>query len=165
MNAPFIRPETVDWEAGLDPNATPAYREQRNPATFRALQHPTMQELRAAPDLEFRLYCAPSTDAYKTIPASGTYDVFAEVPAGAWIIGLSAMSTRAEGFLAQITLPMTGASVFSQPVTSKDLQSARPLYLPRPQGVPGGGPVRMRLINLSGSPNLCQLVMWVIQPL
>jgi hypothetical protein len=162
MNAPWYHPEIIDWQDGLNPLAIPAYREQRNPAVYRALQRPTMVEIRNTPGLQPRLYVAPD-DAFTTLPALGTYDVLANLPEGAWIIGLSATSAQPEGFLAQITMP-SGSPLFTQPVNSNDLKNARPHFLARPQGLPDGGSVRIRLINLSALTNVAQLAIWVIQP-
>jgi hypothetical protein len=162
MNAPWFDPTQIDWQDGLNPLAIPAYREQRNPAVYRALQGPTMVELRNTPGLELRLYAAPD-EAFPSLPGSITYDTIVTLPAGAWIYGISASSAQPEGFLAQVTAPTHG-TLFSKPVNSGDIKNARPHYLSRPQGLPDGGPVKLRLINLSLVANYCQLVIWVIQP-
>jgi hypothetical protein len=160
MNAPYYPPDTVDWEDGLNPLAIPSYREQRNPAVYARLQQPTMVELRNTPGLELSMYAAP--DAATQVPPGATYDSIIQIPAGAWIIGVSASSAQPEGFLAQLTTP-TGATLFNQPTHSKNLQ-ARPHFLARPQGIPATGPLTLRLINLSALANSCQLAAWVIQP-
>jgi hypothetical protein len=162
MNAPWYAPEVIDWQDGLNPLAIPAFREQRNPYAYRALQRPTLYELRNTPGFELALYAAPGTD-FAILGATSTYDGFIALPAGAWVVGVSASSAQPEGFSAQITMP-NGATVFSQLTQSADLQNASPYYLSNPQGIPDGGPAKLRLINLSPLANLCQLVIWVIQP-
>jgi hypothetical protein len=161
MNAPWYDPRRIDWHDGLNPLAIPAYREQRNPFAYRALQHPTMVALRNAAGYEPALYAAPD-ETFAVLPAGSTYDIIQTLPAGAWIYGISASSDQAEGFKAQITLP-TGANLFNKPVSSQSLQGARPYYI-RPCGLPDGGGVKLHLVNQSVSPNRCQLVLWVIQP-
>jgi len=162
MNAPWYPPDRIDWQDGLNPLAVPAFREQRNPAVYRALQQPTMVELRNTPGLELRLYAAPEA-SLASLPAGITYDALVPLPAGAWLIGLSASSAQAAGFLAQITMP-TGTDLLSQHAASADLSGARPYYFPRPAGLPDGGQVKLRLINQAVVANRCQLVIWVIQP-
>lgn len=162
MNAPWYPPDAIDWQDGLNPLALPAFRAQRNPYVYRALQHPTMVELRAAAaGYELALWATPEESAGAIGPGS-TYDALVTVPAGAWLYGLSATSVQPEGFLAQVTLP-AGTNLFAQAVSSAALQ-ARPYYLSKPLGFPESGGLRLRIVNQSGSPNVCQLVAWVMIP-
>lgn len=160
MNAPWYPQDQIDWLDGLNPLRIPAFRETRNPYVYRALQGETMVQLRAA-QYGMALYAAPD-ETFQTLPAGITYDSITQLPAGAWIIGVSASSVQPEGFLAEVTLP-TGATLFGKPISSKNLQ-AKPYYLSQPLGLPVGGPVKLRLVNQSVNPNACQLVMWVLQP-
>jgi hypothetical protein len=153
MNAPRYSYDTQDVPRTLIWNA----------AASAAYLEPTMQELRAAPGVELRLYAAPDAAAYTTLAAKATYDAQLLLPPAAWIVGLSAASVQPEGFTAQITMP-TGTALLTVPANSRSLKGARPFYLPRPAGLPDGGPVRLRLINQSPAANLCQLVIWVVQP-
>ncbi|MDP9054842.1 MAG: hypothetical protein M3N93_11170 [Acidobacteriota bacterium] len=161
MNAPWYPEDQIDWLDGLNPLRLPAFREARNPYVYRALQSATMVQLRAAHTYEPALYAAPD-ETFQVLPAGITYDSITNLPAGAWIIGVSAASTQPEGFLAQVTLP-TGATLFGKPIGSKNL-TAKPYYLSEPLGLPDGGPVKLRLVNQSINPNACQLVLWGLRP-
>jgi hypothetical protein len=158
---PIWYPEDqIDWLDGLNPLARPAFRQTRNPYVYAALQNPTMVELRES-GYDLHLYAAPD-ETFQTLPAGTTYDIIIEMPAGSWIIGVSANSAQTEGFLAQITLP-TGAAIFNKPVSSKNL-NAKPLFFSQPLGIPFDGVTKMRLQNQSINPNFCQLVLWVMHP-
>ena len=162
MNAPFFHPLDIDWQDGLNPLAIPAFRQQRNPAVYAALQQPTTVALRNTPGYELRLYVVPD-ETTPTLAAAASYDAVIQLPAGAWIIGVGASSEAAPGFLVQITMP-TGAKLFNRPTRSQDL-AARPHYLARPQGITDAGFVQVKCINQAIAPNRCQLVLWVVQPL
>jgi hypothetical protein len=160
MNQAWYPPEIIDWGDGLNPLARPAFKEQVNPAVSRALQRPTLVELRNTPGLRLAIHAAP--DASVSLPPAATVDAILSIPPDSWIIGIGASSKEAEGFLAQVTAP-SGGALFSQPTHSANL-NAKPHYLQRPQ--PSlGGILKLRLINLSLSANFAQLAVWVIQPL
>jgi hypothetical protein len=162
MNAPWFPPYEIDWQDALNPLANEGFREQVNPFVYRALQQPTMQDLRIAPGMRLALYCAPD-DAYVNLGSGATYDGTISLLPESWLIGISATSAQPEGFLFQLTLP-TGNTLFTQPVKSADISNARPFYLSTPQGLPDGGPVKLRLVNQSAIANSSQIVIWVIEP-
>ena len=162
MNQPWYHPTEIDWQDGLNPLAIPGYRQQRNPYQYRALQDPTMYELRQEPHMRPRMYSAPD-ESYPQLPGGFTWDSIVTMHAGSWIIGVSGSSDQAQGFLAQVTLP-NGSTLFSRPMRSADIAGAHPLYLPTPLGLPDGGSVKLRLINLSAVASWAHFAIWVIEP-
>jgi hypothetical protein len=147
----------LDWQDGFNPECI-----DRGPYVNYALESPTMRELRYTPGLELIMYAAPDSSV-ATMHGKLTYDTLFSLPAGAWIVGMSAHSPDAAGFLVQVTLP-DGTDLVSVPMTSQDLAGAVPYFLAEPAGLPVGGEVTARLINQASGNNAGQLVLWVIQP-
>lgn len=162
MNVLFYPPDQIDWLDGFNPLRRRLRRFNR--FNYRSLQTPAMVELRAAGKAgthDINVLVAPDS-TFPTIPAGTTYVLSGHLKAGAWIYGVSGLSTQPEGFLAQIT-PPSGSPLFSKPLSAANL-AAGPLYCPTPLPVPDGGPVTMRIQNLSINPNLCQLALWILEP-
>jgi hypothetical protein len=147
----------IDWQDGLNPEAI-----DRGPYVNHALESAAMRELRYAPDLELILYAAPDTSV-STMHGHLTYDTLFSLPAGAWIIGISAHSADAAGFLMQVSMP-DGTDLASSPLTSQDIQGAKPYFLAEPAGLAQAGEVKVRMINQASGDNAGQVVLWVIQP-
>lgn len=146
-----------DWQDALNPAIA-----SRGPYVSRALDTAIMRELRFTSGLGLELYAAPDTSV-ATMLGTLTYDTLFALPAGAWLIGISAHSPDAAGFLIQVTLP-DSTDMASVPFSSADIQGAIPYFFAEPAGLPQAGEVRVRMINLAAGSNAGQTVLWVIQP-
>jgi hypothetical protein len=158
INTPWIDPRSIDYTDGLNPLANPGYLPNNNPYAYASLQEPIMLGLRNGIGIEPRILVCPDP-LDQLIQPGATYDFSVPVEPNTWLYGLNVSSQQAAGFYLQITDSGTGATVFSQPVFSKNVQGTKSkghiVLISAPRlFVPPAYPV-IRIVNNSASANLC----------
>jgi len=168
LNRPWQDPSGTDWTDALNPLAKPGFSQNNNPFAFALLKDPLMLALRLASGIEPRLFVCPD-DRSRTIPAGQTIDFEAPIDPNTWLWALNASSRpNNTDFLFNITDSVTGASMFSQPVSMRSYNAAvtglnnsgvsgnrGPLHLVKPHlYVPPSFPV-VRIINTSDADLRC----------
>lgn len=124
-NRPWIDPRDVDWTDALNGVRNPGFRQNNNPFVYSALKDPFMQALRQAKGIEPRIFVCPDPQN-QSIGPGVTYDY--EVPSepNTWLWAVVASLgnnpddvSPGDGFLVQITDSSSGATTFSQPISSQ----------------------------------------------
>lgn len=121
LNDPWIDPRSVDWTDSLSPLRNPGWSRNNDRYIFESLQSPMAVAIRNGAGLEPRIWVCPDK-INQPIGANATIDF--EVPSepNTWLLGVNASGTGAN-FLIQITDPITGAVVFSQPAYKSNFDS------------------------------------------
>jgi len=124
----WIDPRDVDWTDSLNGLAKPGWSLNNDPFVFKALNDDVTLALRNAKGIEARIYVcpdpanqifAPITSIDYDVPAEPNYHLYA----------VTASYAPQEGgvdFLVQITDSLTGATIFSSPMRSSDLNPNLP---------------------------------------
>ncbi len=157
---PWIDPSSLDWTDSPNPLTNPGWAKNNNRFAWESLQEPLMLALRHGVGIEPRIWVCPDA-ADQNIAAGATYDFSVPCEPNTWLYGLNVKSQQTAGFYVQITDSVTGATVFSQPILSQNLQGnknkGQVILLSAPRlFVPPAYPI-VRIINNANAANLCQV--------
>lgn len=127
LNRPWIDPRDIDYTDALNPLAKPGWKQNNNPFAWAAARDVFMQALRQGKGIEPRIYVCPDP-ATQLIGPNQTIDY--EVPSepNTWLWALNASYVQSGDdspvdFLVNITDSLTGATLFSQPIATKNLNA------------------------------------------
>lgn len=160
-NEPWIEPTSIDWTQSPNPLANPGWSRNNNRFAYESLQEPLMQALRSGAGIEPRIWVCPDP-TNQTIAAGSTYDFSVPIDPNTWLWAVNCQSSQAAGFYVQITDSVTGATVFSQPILSQNLQGnaqkGRLVILSAPRlFVPPAYPIVRIVNNAQNAANVCQV--------
>jgi hypothetical protein len=163
INIPWIHPASIDYTDASNPLRLRAWNSVNNRYMYDTLNDPVWQGLRNAKNLEPRLLTAP-TQLDQLMDPLSTYDQSLSIDPNTWLYGINGAAQAPAGFYCQITDALTGATLWSQPIHSRDILAtpARGVicYLAAPRlFVPPSYPI-VRIQNLAATPAFCMLTLF-----
>lgn len=163
-NQPWIDPRSIDWTDTLNPVTHPGWYANNNPFVFEALNDEYMMALRNARGIEPRVYVGPNPQNM-LIPAGTTQDYEVASEPNFWMYALTATPEDGKDFLLQVTDIVSGATLFSQPVSAVALSTRTAgrgpqFFLSTPQlYLPPSYPV-IRVINTANTDQVCRVTLF-----
>jgi hypothetical protein len=165
ITQPWMDPRSIDWTDSLNPLVNPGWSKNNNRFVYEALTGLFIMALRNARGIEPRVYVGPNPQNM-LIPAGTTQDF--EVPLESpnfWLYALTATPASELDFLFQITDAVSGATLFSQPVSAATFNTKTSgrgpqAFLSEPQLYDSPSYPIIRVINTAGSDQICRVTLF-----